>query len=97
MLDHHASLRRIVWQTLAKSDAALGYVGGFVDGFLQKISNEWSLSQEDENVVMGYYKIYDGFQVNDQFLANVEQVNNKYFIIRNVSDAKIDSAYQYFK
>ena len=46
---------------------------------------------------MGYYKIYDGFQVNDQFLANVEQVNNKYFIIRNVSDAKIDSAYQHFK
>jgi hypothetical protein len=67
-----------------------------INFFRKKVQNYY-LKRKDENVVMGYYKIYDGFQVNDQFSANVEQVNNKYFIIRNVSDEKIDSAYQHFK
>ena len=65
--------------------------------FFKNSVRDYYLNRKDENVVIGYYNIYDGFKVNDQFLTNIEQVNSKYFIIRNVSDEKIDSAYRHFK
>lgn len=54
-------------------------------------------NNQNINVVIGYYNIYDGFNSNQEFSDGIERVNKKYFLRRNVTDQKIDSAFIYFR
>ena len=67
-----------------QSHSAIGFVGGFTDGYLQKMATQLSLNNSDEHSVMGLVLavIFEG--INDDYM--------EYFELNNKSNPEFNSA-----
>ena len=63
-------------QNTCRSHSAIGFVGGFTDGYLQKMATQLSLNNSDEHSVMGLVLAVTFEGINDDYMKYFE-LNNK--------------------
>ena len=81
--------------TYLKSDLALGFVGGFVDGFLQKVGPKLSLNQSDEHLLMGAIIniVFENINENPERFFDLQSENKQSF--RNAQNTGGQCAFKF--